>query len=125
MRRALLVGVFIVLPVILYAQAARPTDNFQWTQDDEPLSRVQTFQFQLELDGVVQPTPLIASCTGTAKPFTCKAPIPPITPSQHAARIRAVEVIDGAPMEGPWSNVLNFSMRATPNKPENLVIVRP
>ena len=121
---------FLVLPLlfissIAYAQAARPTDKFAWDQAESNLITAQGFRYELELDNTVLPTPLVTTCTGTTSPFQCLAPIPPITPSKHIARVRAVDMsVPDQPLAGEWSDPLEFNMRATPNKPGNLRIVR-
>lgn len=125
MKKTLVALAFLTIPSLLYAQSARPTDNFQWDQTGASLAVVQAYRFDVEMDGVVLATPLAHTCTGTASPFTCKAPIPPVTPSQHTARVRAADVtVPTEVITSEWSSPLQFSMRATPNKPENLIIVR-
>ncbi len=115
----------LFLSSLAYAQSARPTDKFSWTIDASNSITAQGFRWELELDNVVLTTPLAVTCTGTTTPFTCISPIPPITPSQHSVRIRAVDVtVPDEFLFGDWSDPLQFSMRATPNKPGNLKIVR-
>ncbi len=125
MKRFLITCAFLSVPTLVCAQSARPTDSFQWDMTGPSLAVVQAYRYDVEMDGVVSTTPLTTTCTGTASPFTCKAPIPPITPSQHVVRVRAADVtIPSEVITGEWSDPLSFSMRATPNKPGPISIVR-
>ena len=123
MKKVLFVGLFTLISVSAYAQAARPTDKFQWSIDAPSLAAAQGYRYELELDTVLLPTPLVTTCTGATTPYTCTAPIPPITPSNHVARVRAVDITDSLPLVGEWSDSLAFSMRATPAKPGRPTIV--
>lgn len=121
---------FLVFPLLFissvaYAQAARPTDKFAWTMAESNLVTAQGFRYELELDNTVLPNPLTVTCTGTTSPFDCQSPIPPITPSQHTVRVRAIDItVPNEILVGDWSDPLQFTMRATPNKPGTLKIIR-
>lgn len=94
---------------------ARPTDKFAWTSPD-PIASLNAYGWDLELDGVVQATRLATTCAA-GTPNTCEAPIPAMTPSQHTIRIRPVDIsVAASPINGPWSDPLTFTMRATPSK---------
>lgn len=108
----------LLMPIELFAQAAAPTDKFEFNMEAPSLAAANGYRYDVEMDTVVLPTPLVVTCTGAASPFTCRAPIPAITPSQHVARIRAVDApVGGTVLIGSWSDLLTFSMRATPAKP--------
>lgn len=126
MKKYVLGMMFALVASTAFAQSARPTDKFQWEITAPSLETAQAYRWEVELDlsGTVQVLTATCQSTGGAAVFTCLAPIPPITPAQHTARVRAVDVTDGLPVEGPWSESLAFSMRATPNKPTNLTITR-
>ncbi len=126
MKKCIFVGLFVLSASNTFAQAARPTDKFQWTMEDSGLAIVQAFRYELELDNVVRSAPLVTTCVTSPPPavnFTCTAPIPAITPSNHMARVRGVDIADTAPFIGEWSDPLNFNMRAAPSKPGNLKII--
>lgn len=124
-----------VLPLVLlalvlsassaFAQAA-PTDKFGFDIAAASLAQANGYRYDLELDNVLQPSPLVVTCvtpSGTPVQFSCTAPIPAITPTTHTARIRAVDTSGSTPLLGPWSDLLTFTMRATPAKPSGLTIV--
>jgi len=122
MKIALLVAsLLIAVASTAAAQNAAPTDKFQFNMVAGSLAEANSYKYELELDGVVQATPLAVTCVDPS-PYTCKAPIPAITPSTHTARVRAVD-ISGTPIVGPFSDLLTFTMRATPAKPTGLTIV--
>jgi len=95
---------------------ARPTDRFTWTTAD-PLSAASAYRWELELDAVLQPTPLSTTCSA-GTPNACSAPIPAVAAGTHSIRIRPVDIsVASSPVAGPWSDSLTFVMRATPSKP--------
>jgi hypothetical protein len=108
-----------------FAQVStRPTDAFAWDQDGPSQVVVQAYRYELELDGVVATTPLMATCSGLVMPFLCTAPIPAVTPTTHAIRLRAVDVsVPATPIAGGWSDVFSFLMRAIPATPRAVRIV--
>lgn len=114
MKTLLIAFALLLLPAFAQAQAA-PTDRFTWTMA-HPSTVAQTFRYDVEIDTVVQPAPLVTTCTG-ATPATCTASIPAVTPSQHIARVRGVDISGPTPIVGEWSDLITFTMRATPSKP--------
>jgi len=95
---------------------ARPTDKFTWTTTD-PLSAANAYRWELELDSVLQATPLSATCS-VGTPNICSALIPSVAAGQHSIRVRSVDVsVASSPVAGPWSDSLTFVMRAAPSKP--------
>ena len=122
MRRRV-IGIMVVglaWSATAFAQAS-PSDKFAWDQAAPSLAVAQAYGYALDLDGVVQPTRLTATCAGATSPYQCSAPIPAVTPSAHVARVRAVDT-NGTAIVGPFSDPLSFTMRATPAKPGNLTI---
>jgi len=117
----MLVVMLMLSATSAFAQAA-PTDKFRFDLDAGSLAQANGYRYELELDGVVLPTPLVTTCLNAASPFACTAPIPAITPTSHVARIRAVDT-SGTSIVGPFSDPLSFTMRATPSKPTGLTIV--
>jgi len=118
---SMLVVMLMLSATSAFAQAA-PTDKFRFDLDAGSLAQANGYRYELELDGVVLPTPLVTTCLNAASPFACTAPIPAITPTSHVARIRAVDT-SGTSIVGPFSDPLSFTMRATPSKPTGLTIV--
>ena len=107
---------FLLLSSSAFAQSpATPTSGFGWNQVAQSLAVAQGYQYQVEIDNVLVPTPLTVTCTGTASPFSCTAGIPPVTPGDHTARLRTVDVsVPSSPLASPFSTVLSFNMRAVP-----------
>lgn len=121
MKKIILLAL-VLLPTSVYAQV-RPTDKFAWTQDAASITVARAYRYELELDNVVLTTPLVATCTGTASPFACEAPIPAITPTSHTVRLRAVDSSNAAPLVSDWSDAFTFVMRAAPAKPTGIRII--
>lgn len=126
--RSLLVLAALSAPSLTFAQAAKPTDKFSWTQDDGVTANAAaTYRYEVEIDSKPLADPLVGVvCTGAARPWTCTAPIPAVTPSSHTVRLRAVDqslpdVINWLFSE--WSDPYVFIMRATPAKPANVRVV--
>lgn len=123
MKRVLLtVAMLLTLAAPAVAQSL-PTDRFSWTVAAATLTQAQTYRYEAQID-----TPalfvLAVTCTGATSPFSCSAPIPAVTPAQHTAIVRAVDIsIPTQPAVGPWSDPLTFQMRAVPAKPGSLTIV--
>ena len=122
MKRILFALAFLSISSVSFAQVS-PTDKFAWDQAAATLAIVQGYRYELELDGVVVPSPLVATCTGTASPFACTAPIPAVTPATHTAKVRAVDMSGTTPLVGPFSDPATFTMRATPAKPSGLTVI--
>lgn len=124
MKRYLLMAACVLFAAPAFAQTATPTDQFQWQMAAVNLTQASGYRFDVELDAGTPVTLAGVTCTGAASPFTCKAPIPPVTPTTHTARVRAVDA-NGTPIIGPFSDPITFTMRATPGQPTNLTIVPP
>lgn len=122
--KALFAAVVLAIASTAAAQVSKATDRFGWTMDTT-LALAQAYRYEIEIDGVISPTPLTHQCTA-ATPVECAAPIPAITPSRHEVRIRAVDLsFTTSPDFGPWSDVFTFTMRATPVKPGQIRILPP
>ncbi len=105
------------------AQSVGPNARFAFTMEDVPVSLCNSYQYQLEMDGVVQPAPLAVTCTvnpTNANNSDVSAPIPPLTPATHTARVRAVDPSTTPPLQGDWSDPATFTLKAAPRKPVNL-----
>lgn len=123
MRKLFLVIVVLLISAPALAQQASPTDKFTWDQVGANLAQVQGYRYEVEMDGGA-PATVTTTCTGTASPFTCSAPIPAVTPASHTARIRAVDIsVPATPMAGGFSLPFTFTMRAVPGVPLNIRIV--
>lgn len=120
-RLLMLVACLVLNAVSAFAQAAAPTDKFEWQQPASSLAQASAYRYDLEIDGAAPVVLAAVTCAGAATPFTCSASIPAVTPSSHTARVRAVDV-NGTAIVGPWSDPLTFTMRATPAKPASLTI---
>lgn len=124
--------VFLVAPDFEeQTQPAKPTDKFTWTQD-APVANAQTYRYELELDGVLQTAPLVHTCVASPTAPTmasiCTAPIPAVTPGDHSARVRTVDV--SIPEVLQWiftdySNTATFRMRAVPTTPRQFGVQPP
>lgn len=121
MKRVVMLLVGVVWASTAFAQAA-PTDRFAWDMAAPSLAEANGYRYDVEMDAVVLPTPLVATCTGAVSPFLCRTSIPAVTPTTHTARVRAVDTT-GTPILGPFSDPVTFTMRATPAKPSGLTVV--
>jgi hypothetical protein len=105
------------VPSLAQSQAA-PGSRYAWEQAENPAS----FVYQVETDGAA-PVGLTKTCT-TVVPYSCEAPIQALTPGGHKTRIRATVLVNGSPLVGAYSTVLDFIMIAIPTAPFNLKIVK-
>ena len=112
----------ILFGAVSAAAQAAPTDRFEWSIAAPTLAVANAYRYDLELDAVILPTALVTTCTGAVSPFICRAPIPAVTPTAHVARVRAVDTT-ATVIVGPFSDPINFTMRATPAKPAGLTVV--
>jgi len=118
---ALTLGILLLGSTTTFGQTAKPGQSFAWDTADTP-ARAQSHRWELELDGVVAPTPLRATCVpGTGSDASCSALIPAVTPAQHSVRLRAVDAADST-LVSDWSAPLTFTMRAVPATPTGLTI---
>ena len=109
-------GPFVVSRDFEEQTTARPVDRYVWSMEGASLATVQGYRFEVEVDGAV--TVAAHGCAGPSSPFECSAPIGALTPGEHTARVRAVDVtIPEAPNPGPFSEPVTFTMRAVPSKP--------
>ena len=119
---ALTVMMLLASAVPSFAQVA-PTDKFRFNMPGVTLAVVNGYRYDLELDAVLQAVPLVVTCVNPVEPFACTAVIPAITPTSHTARVRAVDTSGTTLLLGDWSDLLSFTMRATPSKPTGFTIV--
>jgi hypothetical protein len=103
-----------------------PTGNqLQWNQAGPDLPTVQGYVYTALVDGSTTPTSLTATCSGTASPFTCTAPLPVVTPGQHTMTVTAAQVLTGGTqLTGTPSAQCAYDIAATPAQPTNLQIVK-
>lgn len=120
--RSVMVLAALLVPAL--TQAQNPNARFAFTMEATPAATCQAYRFDLELDGVVAPAPLVVTCTAAGANSEVRAAIPAVTPGDHIARVRAVDITSPpfSPIFGPWSDPLNFTMKALPAKPGGLRI---
>jgi hypothetical protein len=120
MKRVLiaLISLTVVAPVLAQAQAG-PTSRFGWSQVATDLPSASGFTYRAYLDASATGTTLTATCTGTASPFSCTAPIPAVTPGTHTVALTAANVAG----ESLKSSVTTFQMVAVPSAPTSIVIL--
>jgi hypothetical protein len=115
----------LIYLLFLLAQASTPIalvvpgDRFAWTMQGPSLALVQSYRYEVEVNGtrltnalegvlcVPEPTPKVT--------FTCTAPIP-VSLGPHVLRVRSVDAtIPGAPaIEGAWSPSFTYDMQPVP-----------
>lgn len=129
MRKLILAAVLVLVSAPAFAQVTKPGDKFGWEIPTTPLATAQAYSWDLDIDGVItRITPASVTCVATAIDLgvspTCETPIPAITPTQHTARLRAVDTtISTTPALSDWSAPFTFTMRALPATPLNIRIV--
>jgi hypothetical protein len=64
-------------------------------QTASSLAVAQGYVYRMYLDGSSTGTILAMICTGTASPFQCFSPFPPLTPGNHTATITTASVAGG------------------------------
>jgi hypothetical protein len=124
MTQVTIVALVVVCGLALQAQAPTlPADRFGWDQVASSLLEAQGLRYTVYLDGGAGSV-LAATCSGPASPFSCAAPLPPVTPGTHAAQLTAAFVlVDGRLAESERSAAFNFRVFVAPAAPSGLRIV--
>lgn len=117
--------VLCLLPALAVAQTAVVgSEQIQFDQAAPDLATAQGYVYRLVIDGQRQATPVAVTCQGTASPFACTVPFPPLTPGDHTLALTAAVVVNGVEAESLPSQPISVRMVVAPNPPANLRIVR-
>lgn len=122
--RSVIILAALAVPALVEAQT--PNARFVITMDATTAAACAAYRFDVEIDAVVAP-PAAHTCTvapGTPTAQEVRIPIPAVTPGDHVARFRAVDITSPpfSPIIGPWSDPFTFTMKALPSKPTNIRI---
>lgn len=106
-----------------------PGDRFAWSMQGPGLVLIQSYRYEVEVDGYRLTDPLrdVTCALSVPVPFVeCTAPIP-VSFGPHALRVRSVDAtMPGSPsIEGEWSPLFSYVMRPTPPMPERMRVVPP
>ena len=118
----------LLLAQILTNQVA-PGDRFAWDMPGPGLALIQSYRYEVEVDGHRLTDALKdVTCVVGLPPvmFECHAPIP-ISFGPHTLRVRSVDATAfGVPaIEGAWSPPFTYFMRPAPPAPAQLRPVKP
>jgi hypothetical protein len=106
----------LVLP--LAAQTATPASRFAFDQVAPDLATANSYTYRYYADGATTGVALTVTCTGTASPFLCTAPVPAFTPGSHSVTLTAGNTAGESPKSVPFS----FTMVIIPAVPANIRI---
>lgn len=119
MRKLLLALTFIALPSLVHAQpvppAATAQSKFAIDVNAADLATAQGYVYKQYADGALQGTVIAFTCSGTAAPFLCVAPVGAFTPGQHSVTLTA----SNAAGESGKSAAIIFTMTVVPQIPGN------
>ena len=106
-----------------------PGDRFAWDMQGPGLALVQSYRYEVEVDGHRLTEPLKdVTCAVGVPPvaFVCTAAIP-VSFGPHTLRVRSVDTsVLGMPaIEGAWSPAFAYFMRPTPPAPSQLRPIKP
>lgn len=127
-----MIYMLLLLAQVLSIQVS-PGDRFAWEMQGPGLSLIQSYRYEVEVDGQRLTDALKdVRCVISEPPvpsFECTAPIP-ISFGPHSLRVRSVDITAfGMPaIEGAWSPVFTYFMgpaRPTPPAPTQLRAVKP
>lgn len=123
MKRLFLTLLFITATASVFAQQppiGTATQRFAWDQEAPTLADAQAYTYKYYPDSSTTGTAFTGvTCSGTASPFTCSAPIPAFTPGNHTITITASNVAG----ESAKSNPFAFNFVVTPGVPNNIRII--
>lgn len=118
MRR--LCPLLLILGLAAPALAQTPVLQIDKLAFDVPtatLAEASANKYLAYLDATPVGVSLVTTCTGTASPFVCKAPIPALTPGAHTVTVSMVVTLpDSRSMESLKSQAYSFTLvvAATP-----------
>lgn len=119
----------LLLAQILTNQVT-PGDRFAWDMQGPGLALIQSYRYEVEIDGHRLTDALKDVTCAIGEPpvpsFVCTAPIP-ISFGQHTLRVRSVDMsVFGMPaIEGAWSPAFTYFMRPVPPAPAQLRAIKP
>jgi hypothetical protein len=94
---------------------ATSASKYAWDQAGPDLATVQGYTYKVYADNATTGTVLTATCTGSASPFTCTAPIGAFSQGTHSAVFTA----SNAAGESAKSAAVNFTFVVIPSVPAN------
>ena len=121
----------VVLLIQILPQVT-PGDRFAWVMQGPGIALVQSYRYEVEVDGhrLTEPLQDVTCAIGLPPvPFECHAPIP-VSLGPHTLRVRSVDTsVFGSPaIEGAWSPAFTYVMgpaRTVPPAPGQLRPVKP
>lgn len=123
MKRLFLTLLFVTATASVFAQQppiGTATQRFAWDQEAPTLADAQAYTYKYYPDSSTTGIAFTGvTCSGTASPFTCSAPIPAFTPGNHTITITASNVAG----ESAKSNPFAFNFVVTPGVPNNIRII--
>lgn len=121
----ILLSLGMVLAQIL--NQVSPGDRFAWVMQGPGLALIQSYRYEVEVDGQRLTDALKdVTCVSDGPSYECTAPIP-ISLGPHTLRVRWVDAtVFGVPaLEGDWSPPFLYIMRPSPPPPTSLRPVPP
>lgn len=119
-RILLALGILAALPGIAYTQTvprATPSMKLAWDQVALDLAEASSYRY-VAVASTGAEIPLTATCTGTASPFTCAAPLPIATIGTHTVRVAVLAPLDGGTWTTPvLSDPFTYRVIAPPSAP--------
>lgn len=107
-------GCLLVALVVTLAQVVAPTLKYptaEWDQDADTLAEAQSYVYRYYLDGATVGAAFTGvTCSGTAKPYTCRAALPVTAIGPHTVAMTAEIVSGGVSSVSVKSNVAAFDV---------------
>jgi hypothetical protein len=114
----LVAAAWLLLVGSAFAQTATPASRFAFDQTAPDLATANSYTYRYYADGATTGVALTVTCTGTASPFLCTAPVPAFTPGQHSVTLTAANIAGESPKSAPFA----FTMMILPAVPANIRI---
>lgn len=123
MRRLMFSSLLLLgLATVAEAQTTTPNPTITWDQPESSLANAQGAIYTLYIGNTQQVVK--HTCTGTASPFSCIAPLAGLTPGAQTLFLTMKRVINGSTIETLPSNGLNITVLVLA-APQNLRLVNP
>jgi hypothetical protein len=116
----LTLGALLAATTLFAQQAATPLSTLVWTQAAPTLAAAQGYTYSVYVDKNPRVDIPTVTCSGTATPFTCRAPVIAMTPGSHAIQMTASSIVNDVRGESPKSAQLDVVMIIAPTTPTNV-----
>lgn len=116
-----LLGILFATPALAQTPVT-PLSTMAWDQAAPTLTAAQSYIYGLYIGTAPRADLPTVTCTGTASPYRCTAPVPAMTPGPHTLQLTASQLVAGVRGESAKTPPLAIVMVIAPAAPSNFTL---